>query len=386
LSKLDELIAKLCPDGVEYVALEHLLKTSNASKCIPKKHYRDNGGIPIIDQSQSYIAAYTDDRSTIPPVLPCIIFGDHTRVIKYADQEFAQGDSGAKVLIPIDNTLNTKYAYYTICNIDIPSRGYNRHWTIARKIKIPLPPLPIQQEIVRILDNFTELTVKLKKELSSELTARKKQYEYYRDKLLTFGDDVEWKELGEIGKLIRGSGLLKSDFVEGGFPCIHYGQLHTYYGTSANKTISFVSLDLFKRLRKAEKGDVLIVGVSENIEDVCKPVAWLGEEVAISGDMFAFRHSQNTKYITYLLQTTDFSRYKEKFAQGAKVTRLRQGKLLSYKVPLPCLAEQERTVEILDKFDALCNDLTMGLPAEIDARQKQYQYYRDKLLTFKQKT
>jgi type I restriction enzyme S subunit len=242
---------------------------------------------------------------------------------------------------------------------------------------------PIQEEIIRILDNFTELTTELTAKLTTELTARKKQYEYYRDELLTFGDEVEWKELGEIGKLVRGSGLLKSDFKEEGFPCIHYGQIHTYYGTSANKTISFVSLDQSKKLRKAKKGDVLIAGVSENVEDVCKPLAWLGEDVCISGDMYAFRHNQNTKYITYLLQTTDFIRYKERFAHGAKVTRLRREKLLSYKIPLPPLAEQERLVSILDKFDALVNDISIGLPAEIEARQKQYEYYREKLLSFR---
>jgi type I restriction enzyme S subunit len=185
-------------------------------------------------------------------------------------------------------------------------------------------------------------------------------------------------------ELIRGSGLLKSDFVEEGFPCIHYGQIHTYYGTSATETISFVSVDKSKKLKKAKKGDVLIAGVSENVEDVCKPLAWLGGDICISGDMFAFRHNQNTKYITYLLQTTDFSRYKEKFAHGAKVTRLRQDKLLAYKIPVPPLEEQERIVSILDRFDVLCNDLASGLPAEIEARQKQYEYYRDKLLSFKE--
>ena len=196
------------------------------------------------------------------------------------------------------------------------------------------------------------------------------------------GIDVEWKKLGDIGKLIRGNGLQKADFREDGFPCIHYGQIHTYYGTSADKTISFVSPELGKKLKKANKGDVLIVGVSENTEDVCKPVAWLGDDIAISGDMFAFRHNQNCKYLTYLLQTVDFSVYKEKYARGAKVIRLSQEKLLDYEVPIPSLAEQERIVSILDQFDTLTNSLTEGIPAEIELRQKQYEFYREKLLTF----
>lgn len=100
--------------------------------------------------------------------------------------------------------------------------------------------------------------------------------------------------------------------------------------------------------------------------------------------MFAFRHNQNTKYITYLLKTTDFSRYKERYAHGAKVTRLSRDKLLEYKIPIPPLQEQERIVSILDKFEALVNDISIGLPAEIEAREKQYEYYREKLLTFKE--
>jgi type I restriction enzyme S subunit len=246
-----------------------------------------------------------------------------------------------------------------------------------RKVTIPIPPLAIQQEIVKILDTFTTLGA----ELGAELEARKKQYEYYRDELLTFGENVEWKLLGEVGTLIRGNGLQKKDFVEEGVGCIHYGQIYTYYGTYADKTKTFVSPELAKKLKKAQKGDVLISGVSENIEDVCKPLGWLGDEICISGDMFAFRHNQNTKFITYLLQTTNFKRYKERFAHGAKVIRVKQDKILDYTIPIPPLAEQHRIVSILDKFDALVNDISIGLPAELNARRKQYEYYRNKLLT-----
>jgi type I restriction enzyme S subunit len=110
----------------------------------------------------------------------------------------------------------------------------------------------------------------------------------------------------------------------------------------------------------------------------------LGDEICISGDMFAFRHNQNTKFITYLLQATNFHRYKERYAQGAKVTRVKISKILDYKIPMPSLAEQERIVAILDKFDALVNDISIGLPAELSARRSQYEYYRGKLLTFKE--
>lgn len=175
----------------------------------------------------------------------------------------------------------------------------------------------------------------------------------------------------------------KKDFTETGVGCIHYGQIYTYYGTFADKTKSFVSPELAKKLKKAQNGDVLIAGVSENIEDVCKPLGWLGGEICISGDMFAFRHNQNTKFLTYLLQTPNFQKYKERFAHGTKVIRVKVDKILDYKIPVPSLQEQERIVSILDKFDALVNDISIGLPAELKARRSQYEYYRAKLLTFK---
>ena len=186
MSKLEQLIKELCPNGVEYISLGEILINNNASDSVSKNDYKEVGKIPIIDQSQAYIAAYTDNKSAVPPAFPCIIFGDHTRVVKYADKKFAQGDSGTKVFIPVSDDINAKYIYYAFCNLNIPSRGYNRHWTIVKDITIPLPPLPVQEEIVRILDNFTELIAELIAELTAELTARKQQYEYYRDNLLNF--------------------------------------------------------------------------------------------------------------------------------------------------------------------------------------------------------
>ncbi len=170
-----------------------------------------------------------------------------------------------------------------------------------------------------------------------------------------------------MGTLIRGNGLQKKDFTQTGVGCIHYGQIYTYYGTFVDKTISFVSPELAKKLKKAKMGDVLISGVSENIDDICKPLGWFGQDICISGDMFTFRHNQNTKFITYLLQTDRFQQYKKKYAHGTKVIRVKPEKILNFLIPIPPLEEQERIVAILDKFDALVNDISQGLPAEIEA-------------------
>lgn len=189
--------------------------------------------------------------------------------------------------------------------------------------------------------------------------------------------------LGEIGTFTRGSGLRKSDFTESGIPCIHYGQIHTYYGTFADKTISFVSESTAKKLKKAKYGSLVIAGVSEDKEAVCKAVVYLGkDEICVSGDTFVFSHSQNPKFIGYIFQTENFSIYKQKYSNGTKVIRLSIDKLKQFKIPIPPLAIQEKIVSILDKFEALANDLSEGLPAEIKARKKQYEYYREKLLSF----
>ncbi|KAA5523449.1 restriction endonuclease subunit S [Haemophilus seminalis] len=198
------------------------------------------------------------------------------------------------------------------------------------------------------------------------------------------GGGVQWVKLIDLGELIRGNGLQKKDFTETGVPAIHYGQIYTYYGTFATKTKSFVSPELAKKLKKAKYGDVLIAGTSENLKDVMKPLGWLGSEIAFSGDMFAFRPNKrvNTKYLTYILQTERFYKFKEKYAQGTKVIRVKADNFLNYEIPLPTFEEQQRIVSILDKFETLTNSITEGLPLAIEQSQKRYEYYRELLLNF----
>ena len=332
-------------------------------------------------------------------------------------------------LIRIKNTkvLNYKFLFYWL-SIEAKKYVYSGMGNpklmsnqIA-KIPIPIPPLEIQQEIVRILDSFSMLTA----ELQAELQARKSQYEYYRNQLLAYPMEesdqsslrsnrsatsiqnsdnstqplstlnphtgnsvlqprgkVEWKMLGEIGTFIRGNGLQKKDFMENGVPCIHYGQIYTHYGTFATKTKSFVSKETANKCKKAHKGDLIIASTSENVEDVGKTVAWLGDDdVAISNHTFIYSHNQNPKYLAYLFQTQAFLKYKKTKVVGVKVIDIPQKALESFCIPIPPLEEQECIVSILDKFDTLTTSLTEGLPKEIELRQKQYEYYRNMLLSF----
>lgn len=374
MSKLNELINELCPDGVVLKPLFKLVTINTPSIKILSKNILITGDYPVINQGSDYISGYTNDKTALFPKNEYIIFGDHTEIIKYVDFPFAQGADGIKILT--SKNINCKYLYYCFVNFYKITGKYTRHWSAAKNTLIPFPPLPVQEEIVRILDNFTELT--------AELTARKKQYEYYRDSLLTFGDDVERKPLREIATIIRGGNFQKKDFTEKGIPCIHYGQIYTRYGLSATKTITFIDGDVAKKSKFANTNDIIMAVTSENIEDVCKCVVWLGEEkVAISGHTAIIKHNQNAKFLAYYFHTAMFFKDKKKLAHGTKVIEVTPSKLGDIIVPLPSLSEQQRIVDILDRFDTLCNDISKGLPAEIADRQKQYEYYRNKLLTFK---
>ena len=252
-----------------------------------------------------------------------------------------------------------------------------------KKLKVPIPcpdnlkkSLAIQAEIVRILDTFTALT--------AELTDRQKQYNYYRDRLLTFEEgEVEWKPLGEIGELIRGKRFTKADYVDDGIRVIHYGEIYTQYGVSTSHALSQVRAELSASLRYAEPGDVVITDVGETVEDVGKAVAWIGnEKVAIHDHCYAFRHPMNPKLISYCMQATSFIAEKAKYVARTKVNTLLINGFSKISIPVPPIEEQDRIVAILDKFDTLTHSISEGLPREIALRQKQYEYYRDLLLTF----
>jgi len=191
--------------------------------------------------------------------------------------------------------------------------------------------------------------------------------------------------LGEIGKLVRGNGLQKKDFTNTGVGCIHYGQIYTYYDTFTDSTKSFVSPELAKTLRVVNKGDLIITNTSENMDDVCKAVAWLGDnDIVTGGHATILKHNENPKYLAYYTQTEMFSIQKRKYANGTKVIDVSVSNMSKILIPLPKLEEQDRIVSLLDRFHELSNGIKTGLPAEIVARKKQYEYYRDKLLTFEE--
>ena len=415
MGKIDELIQQYCPEGVEYVRLGDCIKSLNTG-LNPRQFFKLNTDdatnyyITIRElQNNTIVVNDKTDRLNDEALRLCnnrsnlekgdVLFSGTGTIGEVAVIEDTPTNrnikEGVYAIKPDPSIINYKFLMYLLQSTTIRKEylkkaegGTVKSVSMGemRKLEIPLPPLPVQKEIVRILDNFTNLAA----ELQAELQARQQQYNYYRDTLLSFEgrDDVQWKEytLGELGNVVRGNGLQKKDFTETGVGCIHYGQIYTKYGSFTDKTFTYVDEDLASHLLQVEKGNLVIACTSENVEDICKCVAWLGEEnICTGGHSCVYRHNQNPKYMAYFFQTDNFFKQKKKYVYGTKVKDIKPTDIEKIIIPLPSLEEQERIVSILDNLYNLVNDLSQGLPAEIEARQQQYEYYRDQLLTFKRK-
>ena len=202
----------------------------------------------------------------------------------------------------------------------------------------------------------------------------------YLERLLE-GEAVEWKTLGEVGTFVRGTSFQKKHFVEKGIGCIHYGEIYTRYGLFAKRTISYLNEEIANKARKAAYGDLIIATTSENDDDVCKSTVWLGtESIVVSNDACYYHHTLNPKYVAYFFRTNEFQKQKRAYITGTKVKRVNANDLAKITIPVPPLRVQARIVEILDKF----TQLEAELESELEARKKQYAYYRDQLLNFSQ--
>ena len=330
--------------------IKDVCETVNAHIKIQKSEFSINGKFPVIDQSTNPIAGYTDIEKALLDNGEYVIFGDHTRIIKYVDFPFAQGADGIKILKACNNVL-PKYLYYSLSNLDIPNKGYSRHWGLVSNLVIDVPSQKVQEEIVKILDSFTNLI----DALNEELSLRQKQFEYYREKLLTFDDNTNMQKICNFATIQSGKNKERTD--NGQFPL---------FGSTG--LISRTNIYVYE-------GDyILIARVGANA----------GFTYRVNGK---FDVSDNTLIVTIIKNNTINIDYLyhclieqnlNKYAKGGGQPLVTSGELKNISIPIPSLAIQQSIVEKLDAFESLIS----SLKEEIALRQKQYEYYREKLLTF----
>ena len=287
------------------------------------------------------------------------------------------------------NKLNTKFLYYLLfeewTNI-IFDYNHKAHPSVIRnEYQIPIIPLEEQTRIVGILDTFTSAIDNLKEQIAQ----RRKQYEYYRDQLYyaskadlleaSRNGETIVKSLDELGKFTRGRRFVRTDIVPEGIPCIHYGDMYTYYGVSAEETPTHLTKELSSKLRFAKNGDVVIVAAGENDLDIGVGVAWLGKEPVVVHDAcFIFEHKMNPKYLSHFMRSRNYHQQIRMGVVDGKICSISAKELGRALIAVPPLSEQQRIVSILDTFEASIQNLE----AQLKERQKQYEYYRNKLLTF----
>lgn len=399
MSKLQDLINELCPNGVEFKPIKEICIsiTSGGTPLSTKNNYY-NGDIPWLrTQEVNWQDIYdTEIKITEEGVINssakwikknCVIIAMYGATAgKVCINKIPLTTNQACCNLEIDSKKALyKYVYYCLSHeyktIKSKGRGSqsNINSQIIRNFKIPVPPLQIQEEIVRILDLMSEVSIKL----TSEYILRSKQYQYYLDSLFSIEKTIN---ISKICQFKRGKGLQKSDFdINGKLGCIHYGQIYTKYGLSTKETISRIAEETSLKCTPVEPNNIVIACTSENVEDICKAVVWEGSSrIFTGGHSIVCSTSYEPRYVAYFLKSTMFQKQKRKLVYGTKVIEIKTSSLEKIQIPDVSKEEQRKVVDLLDKFDSYVNDLFFGIPAEIEARKKQYEFYRDKLLTFKE--
>lgn len=398
MSRLDDLIRKFCPEGVEYKTLGEIATDVFRGSGIKRDQVTDDG-IPCVRYGEIYTKyGIWFDKCKSHTKLDYV--GVRTKFFSYGDILFAiTGESVEDIakscayvgtekclaggdIVVLKHKENPKYLSYALATKNarkqkstgkVKSKVVHSSVPAIKAIRIPVPPLPVQCEIVRILDNFTELT--------AELTARKKQYEFYLKRLFGFSDntkDVVWKTLGEIGKVSMCKRIMKAETSrDGEVPFFKIG-------TFGKAPDSYISREKFEAYKKSypfpKKGDILISAAGT----IGRTVVFNGEDAYYQDSNIVWISNDESivlnKYLYYYYQLQPWN-----VSTGGTIARLYNNDISNAKIPVPPIDEQKRIASVLGQFDALCNDISIGLPAEIEARRKQYEYYRDKLLSFPEK-
>ena len=376
---IDELLKG---EKVEWLPIGSITTYEQPTNYLVKSaNYHESYSTPVLTAGKTFILGYTNEVNGIyrASKAPVIIFDDFTTANKWVDFDFKAKSSAMKMITSQDESkVLLKYIYYWLNTLpnEIVEGDHKRQWISSfcnKRIPIPCPSKPeksleIQRKIVDILDKFTTLEA----ELEAELDCRKRQYEYYRNQLLSFDmltrggqklNNVEIIALGEMGSVQRGKRLTKRDLNHNGrYPVFHGGIEPIGYYSSSN--------------REANSVMVINVGASAGT------VGYSSKEFWSSDGCFCFSHCEqlNQKYLFYALQSMENSIKGQ--VRKAGIPTLDNKVVEKLKIPIPPLADQQRIVSILDKFEALTTSISEGLPKEIELRRKQYEYYRNQLLSF----
>ena len=400
MSNLEQLIQEFCPDGVEYCKLVDVCNILYGYPCDATKFNDNRMGLPLV-RIRDVLAGKTTTYTTEKVPQEYIIQAGDLLVGMDGNFHVSNWKDNCGVLCQRVCRISSKdetmvlngflrhYLPPTIKQIELSKPSGTVKHLLAKDINaiyVPLPPLPVQQEIVRILDTFTELTAELNEKLTAELTARKKQYEYYRSIILRSCKSAQTKTLGQICDFVRGpfGGSLKKEiFTDEGYAV--YEQQHAIYG-EFNFRYHVDEQKYQEMIRFSVKPGDLIVSCSGTMGKITiipddAPAGIINQALL----KLTPRNAINNKYLKYCFEDTISGQMNSNARGGAIKNVASVAVLKNIEIQVPPLEEQHRIVSILDRFDALCNDLTQGLPAEIEARRKQYEYYRDKLLSFKVK-
>ena len=372
MSDIKELIERLCPDGVEYKKLGEVCVMQRGTSMTKKNAVE--GDIPVISGGREP-AFYINQSNREGETITVAGSGAGAGYVQYWNEPIFVNDAFS---VKGSDELLTKYVYYCMKNMQEQITGTQKgggvphvHISSIDNFEIPVPPIEVQRKIVEILDNFTELEAELERKLEAELEARRKQYEYYRNALLSFDeadDNVKWMTLGEIAEIGTGSSNTNEELEKGKYPF-------------------FVRSQVVRYKNEYEYDETAIITSGDGV-GVGKVFHYVEGKYALHQRAYRIKMNNdnvNSKFFYYYMRTT-FYNYIMKNAYSSSVTSVRRPMLIKFPVPIPPLSEQQRIVDILDRFEALTTDLQSGLPAEIEARRKQYEYYREKLLTFKRNT
>lgn len=345
--------------GWKYVDFDKGIQKIPKQKQVKSKDYLTSGMYPIVSQEMELVSGYWDDESFLYKIdKPIVVFGDHTKVIKYVNFDFVVGADGTQLLKPIDQ-LDTKFFYYFLKSIKLRDLGYARHFKLLKQVPIPLPSLLEQGEIVAYLDKEFALIDALREKATQQLQATKDLFQTQLKQLLTPKQGWEEKKLGEVAtSMYRGSGITRAQVKPSGISCVRYGEIYTTYQYAFKECVSHTNeLEISPR-KYFEHGDLLFAITGESVEDIGKTIAYLGTDKCLAGgDIVVMKHNQNAKYLSYALSTPAAIKQKGAGKTKLKVVHTNVPALQSITIPLPSLLEQEEIVRKLDALSEQCRQL-----------------------------